>query len=251
MKSLNRSYAVFVIVAGWISIAACTPKFLTPSEIEAVETATNAYRAYAGRDCATVGRLTEEDALDVWEFNEVRHSMQLLRGFCHEIEGDIGEARNVYRRLVVEAPNSFAADDAAERIRVLRISEADPDYVLWMAAASHRINRSRPRRTPINRTAVQFPPLARVIGVEGFTIVEFGVTRRGETENPVVVDSSPPLLFDGASIRAIRRWKYQRASNSDPNDRQLIRLLFKPNGAAEPDETLPESTLSDPAAESN
>ena len=230
---LNRWIIVCAIALGTISLAACRPQTLTPSDVHTVETVTSAYQAFADRDCVTVELLTNLDSLEAWEFNEMRHSMLLLGGFCHDIDGDLEAARDIYGRLVIEAPSSFAADDAAERIRVLKISEADPNYARWMKAAKDRIDLSKPNRTPIDRVPVEFPPLAKAAGIEGFVIVEFGVTQRGETENAVVVDSSPPLLFDGASIRAVRRWQYMRESQIDPDHRQVIKLLFQPDGQTE------------------
>jgi TonB family protein len=203
---------------------------LTATELQAVNSATVAYHAYEQNDCATVERLAGDDALDVWKFTEMRHSMKLLYGFCREIDGDLKTAKQIYRRLIIEAPSSFAADDAAERIRILRISKNDPSYALSKVSARHRKDLSKGNRTPIDRVPVQFPPLAKAIGIKGYVIVEFGVSKRGATKNPVVVDSNPPLLFDGASVRAVRRWQYMRETRVDPNNRQLIRLLFRPDG---------------------
>jgi TonB family protein len=234
---LNRWILVFAIALGSISLAGCRPQALTPTDVHAVDTAKSAYRAFADGDCETVETLTNEDSLEPWEFNEMRHSMMLLGAFCDEIDGDIDAARDIYRRLVVEAPSSFAADDAAERIRVLKDSEADPTYARRGEAARDRIDPSKPGRTAIDRVPVKFPPLAGAAGIEGYSIVEFGVTKEGETENPVVVDASPPLIFDGASIRAIRRWQYRRESTIDPDHRQLIRLLFQPDGQTDLVET--------------
>jgi TonB family protein len=238
---LNRWILVFAIALGSISLAACRPQALTPSNVQSVETAKSAYRAFAEGDCQAVETLTNENSLEPWEFNEMRHSMLLLGGFCDELDGDIDAARDIYRRLVVEAPSSFAADDAAERIRVLKISEADPTYARRKEAARDRIDPSKSNRRAIDRVPVKFPPLAGIAGIEGYSIVEFGVTKKGETENPLVVDSSPPLVFDGASIRAIRRWQFMRASNADPEHRQLIRLLFQPGGQTDSVETTEES----------
>ena len=236
---LNRSITVFTLAAGCLALAACQTEILPPQELQAVETATSAYHAYERSDCATVEKLTDEDALDVWEFNEMRHSMKLLYGFCREIDGDVEAAQAIYRKLVLEAPASFAANDAAERIRVLKIEANDPSYALWAESARDRVDLSKLNRTPIDRVPVQFPPLAKATGIKGYAIVEFGVSKRGATENPVVVDSSPPLLFDGASVRAVRRWQYMRETQVDPNSRQLIRLLFRPDGQTSARESLP------------
>jgi TonB family protein len=232
---LNRSIIVLSLAAGCLELAACQAKILPPQELQAVETATAAYHAYEQSDCATVKRLADADALDVWAFNEMRHSMKLLYAFCREIDGDLETAQAVYRKLLIEAPNSFAANDAAERIRVLKVTANDPSYALWTASAHDRMDLTKLNRTPIDRVPVQFPPLAKATGIKGYAIVEFGVTKRGGTENPVVVDSNPPLIFDGASVRAVRRWQYMRETQVDANSRQLIRLLFIPDGQTSAD----------------
>jgi hypothetical protein len=229
MKS-NRAVALFLLSFGGFSLIACRPQALTPTELQAAITATSAYQAYRDKDCTTVDSLTGGELLDSWEVNEMRHSMLLLQGFCRELEGDIPSARSVYRRLVVEAPESFASKDAEERIRILRLSESIPTFASRTKAARDRIDRKRPDRNPIDRARVTFPPLARATGVAGFTVVEFGITKSGDTVNPVVVDSDPPLIFDGTSVRAVRRWHYMRAMRADPSHRQFIRLLFRPEG---------------------
>ncbi len=240
----NRWILFCTIALGTLSISGCRTQAITPNEARTAEVVVSAYQAFAEGDCETVESLTNEETLDPWDFDERRHSMLLLNGFCDEIHGDLDAARDIYRRLVVEAPSSFAADDAAERIRVLKVSESDPTYARRTKEAQDRIDPSKPSRTPVDRVSVKFPPMASAAGIVGFSIVEFGVTKRGETENPVVVDSSPPLLFDGASIRAIRRWQYKRESKVDPNHRQLIRLLFEPDGQTGSIET--DGAIADP-----
>lgn len=229
---LNRRIALIAIVFVSTWFVACQEKVLTPTEVQAVQTANSAYKAYERGDCTTVRKLTDPDILELWEFNEKRHSMLLLQGFCREIEGDISGARDIYRELVLEAPTSFAADDAAERTRILMLIEQDPDYAKWTNDARERIHTEKRKRTPIDRIPVEFPPLAKVTGVEGYAIVEFGITQRGNTADPIVVESNPPFLFDGASLRAVRRWQYMRESSVDGgDDRELIRLLFTPDGS--------------------
>ncbi len=223
-----------------ISIVGCQPKALTPTELEAVRTARDTYMAYERGDCEIVLELANEDALEVWVFNEMRHSMLLVNGFCRELGGDVEAARGIYRRLIAEAPNSFAADDAAERMRLLKIAEEDPAFSRLADEARKRDKRDIPKRIPVDRIPVEFPPLAKAIGVEGYAVVAFGVTQRGDTQNPIVVESNPPLLFDGASLRAIRRWQYLRQSSAHGTDWQLIRLRFKRDGQQESSDTDPE-----------
>ena len=227
---LNGRATITTIVLGSALLFACKPQILTPTELETFQTSSDTYLAYARGDCPTVRKLADPDKLNVWAYNEWRHSMLLLQGFCREIEGDIKGARDIYRQLILEAPDSFASDDAVERTRILKLIENDPDYVGWVRTARERVNPEKPRRTPIDRVPVEFPPLAKATGIDGYAIVEFGITRRGDTENPIVVESSPPLLFDGTVLRAVRRWQYSRKSSTRKGDRQLIRILFRRDG---------------------
>lgn len=200
---------------------------MTPTDVEATRISSETYLAYERGDCETVLSLSDPNRLDDWAYNEMRHSMLLLQGFCREIGGDVEGARDIYRQLVLEAPGSFASDDAAERTRILSLMENDPDYDRLTRTARERIDAQTARRTPIDRVPVEFPPLARAVGIDGYAVLEFGISRRGDTISPIVVDSSPPLLFDGASLRAVRRWQYTRTSLDDDDDRQLIRILFR------------------------
>jgi protein TonB len=237
----HRRDKIITIVLGFALLTACKTNVPTPTELEAVQTSSDAYLAFERGDCETVRELADPEALEVWAFNEMRHSMLLLQGFCRELDGDIKGARDIYRQLVLEAPNSFASEDAVERTRVLRITEQDPNYTERIRTARERLDPDKPKRKPVDRVPAEFPPLAKATGIGGYAVLEFSVTRRGDTENPIVVESSPPLLFDGAAIRAVRRWSYTPKSSSRVDDLQLIRIVFK--GDASPDS--PDTTEED------
>jgi hypothetical protein len=192
MLMLNRVIAFVALALGSCLMLGCQTQVLTPAQLQAAQAASDTYRAYERGDCATVRRLADPDLLKTWEFNEMRHSMLLVQGFCREIDGDIAGARDIYRELVLDAPTSFAADHAAERARILKLVEQDPDYARRTRAAREGVDPDGRTRTPLDRIPVEFPPLAHAMAIEGYTVVEFGVTQRGDTEDPVVVDSSPP-----------------------------------------------------------
>jgi len=209
------------LLFGTAILSGCQTKPVTP-----VPTAP--FLAYERGDCATVNRWTSPVSLGSMEAGEAQHSLLLIHGFCQELAGDRSGATETYQGLVQDAPLSFAADDARERLRILRLVERDPDYQAWVAAARERAASGSSARAPVDRTAVDFPPLAEQAGIEGFAVVEFGVTPLGETDSPVVVDSHPPLLFDGAALRAVREWRYTKDSDSSKSQRQAIRIVFQP-----------------------
>ncbi|MEZ4278934.1 MAG: energy transducer TonB [Myxococcota bacterium] len=208
-------------------------------EIQGIQIATDAYVAYQHSDCETVYRLTQPGVVDALQATELRHSLRLVRGFCQEIDGDPSAARQTYRRLIDEAPSSFAAQDARERLRLLDRELDDPSYARRSEDAARRVLRPSEPREPSARSAALYPPLARASAVEGFAVVEFGIARNGKTVDPIVVASDPPFLFDGAALRAVREWLYKSKRDADPEARHAIRIVFRP--------TAPP-TLSDEAA---
>lgn len=54
-----------------------------------------------------------------------------------------------------------------------------------------------------------YPAAARADGVEGYVVLEYRVSEAGEVEAPRVVESSPPGVFDGVALAAIRSWRYR------------------------------------------
>ena len=205
------------------------------ADSEPLALTTNAYHAFVQGDCADVERRIANSEIKDWPTTEVRHSLQLLSGFCEELAEQNDDARETYRAIIREAPLSFASDDARERLRIMRLAENDPDYESWVASARVRALGGSSLRAPLNRTPVAYPPLALRAGISGYAVVEFGVTPRGATDSPVVVESDPPLLFDGTALRAVRSWRYARDTLGDQSERQAIRLLFRPEEAAERD----------------
>jgi hypothetical protein len=207
LSMLNRRIAPIAIALLSVSLVACQSKVLSPTELQAVQTASEAYLAYEREDCATVRRLTDPDALEVWEFNEKRHSMLLLQGFCREIAGDITGAREIYRELTVEAPTSFAADDAAERTRILTLIELDPDYAKWTNDARERIDTEKRKRTPIDRVPVEFPPLGAMRSSSS-ALHNVAIPRiRSSSNRPHPSSSMEPryvLCVDGSTCVSLR-----------------------------------------------
>ncbi|MEZ5560518.1 MAG: energy transducer TonB [Pseudomonadales bacterium] len=62
---------------------------------------------------------------------------------------------------------------------------------------------------PIVKVAPVYPRRAQTRGIEGFVLLEFTVTKTGAVENPVVIESSPPGIFDNAAINAALKFKYK------------------------------------------
>jgi len=62
---------------------------------------------------------------------------------------------------------------------------------------------------PIVRIDPQWPREALLEGTEGWVEVEFTILADGTVEDPVVLASEPPRLFDRNAMRAILRWKFK------------------------------------------
>jgi protein TonB len=250
---LDRAIVLSLCLLCPISLASCQMMGGGQSEeVGAVESATAAYLAYERGDCDGVHRSARREQVESWQPTELRHSMLLVYAFCEELAGEDAEALETYRGLIREAPLSFAAEDARERLRILRLQRNDPDYAEWVEGARERASHAESSRIAVQRVPANFPPLAQQAGIEGFAVVEFGVTPRGDTDAPVIVDSEPPLLFEGAALRAVREWRYEEDPDAGKTERQAIRIVFKPEDdsppppAAEPGEQPPESSPTTP-----
>jgi len=70
-----------------------------------------------------------------------------------------------------------------------------------MTAADHG-------ESPIIRIEPLYPQRALERGIEGWVDVEFTVTEVGTISEPRILGSHPSTIFNGAALRAIKRWKY-------------------------------------------
>jgi len=72
---------------------------------------------------------------------------------------------------------------------------------------------------PIVKVAPVYPRRAQTRGIEGYVLLEFVVTKTGAVENPVVIEASPPGIFDRAAINAALKFKYKpKVVNGEPID---------------------------------
>ena len=72
---------------------------------------------------------------------------------------------------------------------------------------------------PIVKVAPVYPRRAQTRGIEGYVLLEFIVTKTGAVANPVVLESSPPGIFDRAALNAALKFKYKpKVVNGEPID---------------------------------
>lgn len=62
---------------------------------------------------------------------------------------------------------------------------------------------------PIVQIEPQYPREALLKCLSGVVTMEFTILEDGSVEDPSVVSSNPPRLFDRSALRAITRWKFK------------------------------------------
>ncbi|WP_205527186.1 energy transducer TonB [Solimonas sp. K1W22B-7] len=82
---------------------------------------------------------------------------------------------------------------------------------------------------PIVKVAPMYPARAQTQGIEGWVLLKFTVTEAGTVVDPVVLESSPPGVFDEAAKKAVTKFKYKPRVESGrpiavPNVQHLIRF---------------------------
>jgi protein TonB len=85
---------------------------------------------------------------------------------------------------------------------------------------------------PLVRIQPDYPPRALERGIEGWAVVEFGITPTGTTKDVTAVSSEPPGVFEQAAVRAVQSWKYNpKVQEGTAVERRGIRvkLNFKIN----------------------
>ena len=62
---------------------------------------------------------------------------------------------------------------------------------------------------PINKVEPVYPPRALKRGIEGYVVVEFTITKGGETKDIHVVGASHTAIFDKAALQAVAKFRYK------------------------------------------
>ena len=81
---------------------------------------------------------------------------------------------------------------------------------------------------PIMKVAPEYPRRAASRGIEGYVLLEFTVTSLGSVRDPVVVDASPPGVFERAATAASLKFRYKpRVLNGQPVDVRGVRNVIR------------------------
>jgi protein TonB len=80
---------------------------------------------------------------------------------------------------------------------------------------------------PIVKVAPVYPRRAQTRGIEGYVLLEFVVTKTGAVTDPVVIEASPPGIFDRAAMQAALKFKYKpKVVNGEAIDVAGVRNLI-------------------------
>ncbi len=81
---------------------------------------------------------------------------------------------------------------------------------------------------PIVKVAPMYPARAQTQGIEGWVLLKFTVTEAGTVIDPVVIEASPPGVFDEAAKKAVTKFKYKpRVENGKAIAVQGIQHLIR------------------------
>ncbi|MEE8059743.1 MAG: energy transducer TonB [Pseudomonadales bacterium] len=80
---------------------------------------------------------------------------------------------------------------------------------------------------PIVKVAPMYPRRANSRGIEGSCIVEYTVTKSGSTRDVIAIECQPKGYFEGASIKAAKKFKYKpRVIDGEAIDVSGVQNLF-------------------------
>ena len=80
---------------------------------------------------------------------------------------------------------------------------------------------------PIVKVRPVYPSRAAARGIEGYVLLQFTVSRTGTVRDPLVVNASPPGVFDRAAKEAALKFRYKpRVVNGTPVEVSGVRNHF-------------------------
>ena len=80
---------------------------------------------------------------------------------------------------------------------------------------------------PIVKVKPVYPRRAQQRGIEGYVLLEFVVTISGAVRDPVVIEASPPGVFDRSAIQAALKFKYKpKVANGERMEVSGVRNLI-------------------------
>lgn len=152
-------------------------------------------------------RLTETTDFDISNFIRVAEQSQEVRSRRDATapQKPVSEMQQSIQQLSRSAPTGAIANVNVE------LPDIDVSVEVGGSIAVAR------ELTPLVRVPPNYPMSAVQKKIEGYVLVRFTVTETGSVEDPEILRSEPPVVFDRAAKRAILRWKYQpQIVNGEP-----------------------------------
>lgn len=106
-------------------------------------------------------------------------------------------------------PPPPAMDNITPEAQAVQVSAAAVSTNISLDASGFGLTPSDGEYLPIVKVQPIYPRRAQSRGIEGYVIVEFTVTKTGATKDIRVAESSPPGVFDRASMQAAAKFKYK------------------------------------------
>ena len=128
---------------------------------------------------------------------------QLIHGHVI-VEFDINAAGEV------ENPEAIYSDASVlETAAIAAVSRFRFDLGKPATEVLHKIDFSLDQQyQPLSRVEPEYPEQALMDYIEGYVILQYDITETGSVENPLVLEASPPKVFDQSAINAVKQFKY-------------------------------------------
>jgi protein TonB len=147
-------------------------------------------------------------------------------------------------RLVEHARFALAEqrlDDARTHAAAARQLGVDGDVVAALerdianatASPASTGARTAPRLVRTRYVAPQYPAAALKQGLTGSVRLRLAVNAEGQVSEAMVVQASPPGIFDAAAVNAARKWRFKAIGpkGSEVHATATVDMLFKPEDA--------------------
>jgi TonB family protein len=173
-------------------------------------------------------------------YPELQARVRYLQAECLSRMQRDSEARALYRFLAEQFPTS-----AEGYLARTRLASAEGGSEEGSVAATPREQPKCDRRgdapPPISRPEPAYPTGARELGVEGWVLVQYDITRAGRTERLIARAAQPAGVFEASALDAVASWTYQPRDGRPGDDAEPVRqcsvLQFRiaPGSAAPPE----------------
>jgi len=173
------------------------------------------------------------------EFELATYSLHMARDVLSDVSPGHSNAATLRAALTSARLNLYHDDEAETEAAFARLydrlaanrfhAERYSESADVRAAAEQAEAEEQPccDAEPLARREPRYPEDALWSDLDGVVYVRFDVTAEGRTDNVEVIGAFPPGVFDQASIRAVRDWRYEPATrDGEPVLRENVETRF-------------------------